>query len=169
MRWPREDVENDRRIHLPVPSIPGPLTPPGPNWQRRKSRQHRATAQPSPPQFFHDTRQGEAKRRRNSPLDVTRLWSDKTDPPPSLPPSWGCLAATQEAAPVLTAELARSCKGGNSTFPAGVEALPPGTPPRLSPELGSLSAGPSCLCCELTHREHSGYLLLPFFPAILFF
>lgn len=29
MRWPREGVENDKRIHLPVPSIPGPLTPPG--------------------------------------------------------------------------------------------------------------------------------------------
>ena len=89
------------------------------HWERRKSRQHRASAQPSPPQFLHNT-----KRRRSSPLDVTRLWSDKTDPPPSLPPSWGCLAATQEAAPVLTAELARSSKGGNSTFPDGGRPCP---------------------------------------------
>lgn len=128
MRWPREGVENDKRIHLPVPSIPGPLTPPGPT-----GRSERADNPEQLPSHLYPSSymtQGKERQRGDtialstSPCSEVTKWILLS---PFLPPSWGCLAATQEAAPVLTAELARSCKGGNSTFPAGVEALPRGT------------------------------------------
>lgn len=134
MRWPREGVENDKRIHLPVPSIPGPLIPPGP-----PGRSERADNTEQLPSHLYPSSymtQGKERQRGNAIALSTSPGSGVTKwilISPFLPPSWGCLAATQEAAPVLTAELARSCKGGNSTFPAGVEALPRGTPPRLWP------------------------------------
>ena len=124
------------------------------HWERRKSRQHRASAQPSPPQFLHNT-----KRRRSSPLDVTRLWSDKTDPPPSLPPgvAWLPLRKLLQSSQLSWPEAAR-------------EEIPPslmgGGPAPGNSTKAVTRAG--LAVCELTHREHSGYLLLPFFPAILF-
>ena len=120
MRWPREGVENDKRIHLPVPSIPGPLTPPGPT-----GRSERADNTEQLPSRLHPS--SYTTQRDDAVALLTSPGSGVTKRillPPSLPPSWGCLAATQEAAPVLTAELARSGKGGNSTFPDGWRPCP---------------------------------------------
>lgn len=121
MRWPTEDVENDRRIHLPVPSIPGRLTPPGPTG--RGERADNTEQLPSRLHPSSSTTQGKERQRGDVIVLLMSPGSGGQNRPSSLPPSLpppgvACLPLG-EAAPVLPAELARSCKGGSSTFPAG--------------------------------------------------
>lgn len=155
MRWPREGVENDKRIHLPVPSIPGPLTPPGPigrgeradNTEHLPSRLH--------PSSYTIQRDDAVALLMSPGSGVTK----QILLPPSLPPgvAWLPLRKLLQSSQLSWPEAAR-------------EEIPPslmgGGPAPGNSTKAVTRAG--LAVCELTHREHSGYLLLPFFPAILF-